>query len=459
MKGELIPPSPALPIAEQDSLQHTEYASHLLMRLKRLPDGWAVALRGPWGRGKTDVLGRVERQIAIKETPTGFASTISVSPWRHPQPDLLTPLVLSLLTRIPPSRVGGEKLKRAAKSVLAAGLAFGVKATARVVPLGGFLDDAIEPFTKLVENLLSDSPDDPTLRDDPDPISRMADRFRELVDAYLTQLPTPLKGGRLLICVDDLDRCLPDKQVAFLEAIHFLKAAEARVIFLVAIDPTLLRQAIQSHYGTDCFDSDAYLEKLFDFSQDLPDLQTGGVRSLLKAHLGRQNHGDPEGLSIIERLGRSHFSGMSKFIEQFEHGCRSPSLSNPRIIERACRRLELLCIAGTTGGPMDLEDAAKMRGFVIWLAASQRWPESRPLLSRRLREITESSPDTNLGAIEHAPFPQEIADALKAHPRLAGTLNDLHYCFQLGRISRFHGWHRMALHFGEFDAYFRSVGL
>jgi hypothetical protein len=73
---------------------------------------------------------------------------------------------------------------------------------------------------------------------DLDPVEAMAGRFRELVDEYLALLD---RKGALFVCIDDVDRCLPDHQIAMLEAIHFLTAAGARAYFLVALDPRLVQ--------------------------------------------------------------------------------------------------------------------------------------------------------------------------------------------------------------------------
>lgn len=450
-----------LPIISTDSLDHETYAARLLSRLSRLPNGWAVALRGPWGRGKTDVLGRVHRLVATSEPvgSKGFSDVIAISPWQHPQPDLLTPLVVSLLERLPKGAGDRTHLKRAAISVLSAGLAFGVKAAARIVPLGGFAEDASGPLTELVKKLI-DGEEESAQQPDSDPTSKMGERFRELVEAVLQERGADRQSGRLLICIDDLDRCLPEKQVAFLEAIHFVKTTGARAIFLVAIDPRLLREAVGAHFGTDSFDADAYVEKLFEFSQQLPELEYRSLGRLVQQHLNQQFNGGSPGESIFQALLKGDMKGMEKFVGHFQSGCKESDLSNPRVVERACRRLEMVALAGPSGTTLNLTEERKMRAFTIWLAATQRWPESRGALSHRLDDVLKDANENTSSHTSNPPFPDEVAEIAARWPSLVRTLNVFHGEFLKDRIAgRIGGWRDTSQFFGEFDGFFCRLGL
>ncbi len=81
-----------LPTATDDALGHEKLAGIVLDRRHRLDAGSAAALRGPWGRGKTDLLGRLQRRVD-KGKGGRFVQAVAINPWRYGQPDLLTPLV------------------------------------------------------------------------------------------------------------------------------------------------------------------------------------------------------------------------------------------------------------------------------------------------------------------------------------------------------------------------------
>ena len=115
-------------------------------------------------------------------------------------------------------------------------------------------------------------------------------RFSELVDALLEESG----GQRRMICVDDLDRCLPDRLVALLQAMRFLISAGARATFVVALAPILARQALVTHYQTDAFDPDQYLDKMFTLRVSLPAVPHHRVAQNFHGHFARPPMGAEE---------------------------------------------------------------------------------------------------------------------------------------------------------------------
>jgi hypothetical protein len=124
-------------------------------------------------------------------------------------------------------------------------------------------------------------------------------------DAVGDQLP---RIDRIVLYIDDLDRCPPHRVVQVLEAIHLLLAVDLFVV-VVAVDPRWLLRAITAHYR-DLLDIPAdtpggqneqvdpddeelwrstpaqYLEKIFQVVLTLPPLDTNGYRQLVRTLLG-----------------------------------------------------------------------------------------------------------------------------------------------------------------------------
>jgi KAP family P-loop domain len=111
---------------------------------------------------------------------------------------------------------------------------------------------------------------------------------------------------RIVVYIDDLDRCPPDRVVDMLEAIHLLLAIELFVV-VVAVDPRWLLRALHSYYreqltgsvdGTAMADDDEalwqppavqYLEKIFQIVMTLPPLATDGYVSLIDSLVNPQD--------------------------------------------------------------------------------------------------------------------------------------------------------------------------
>ena len=75
-------------------------------------------------------------------------------------------------------------------------------------------------------------------------------------------------GNRLVIFVDELDRCKPDYAVRFLERIKHYLVVE-NVTFVFSVNTQELQHTINRYYG-EKFSATLYLTRFFDFIVDLP---------------------------------------------------------------------------------------------------------------------------------------------------------------------------------------------
>ncbi len=78
--------------------------------------------------------------------------------------------------------------------------------------------------------------------------------------------------GALVIFVDDLDRCLPEKTVQVLEAIKLFLDKHG-CIFVLGADLNVVRSAVESHYQNAKITGEGasdYLEKIIRLRFELP---------------------------------------------------------------------------------------------------------------------------------------------------------------------------------------------
>ena len=69
------------------------------------------------------------------------------------------------------------------------------------------------------------------------------------------------KNYKIILVVDDLDRIMPQRQMALLESLYHL-AESMRVLVIVAFDPNQLTETIESFFGENT-DVSKYLDKIF----------------------------------------------------------------------------------------------------------------------------------------------------------------------------------------------------
>lgn len=91
--------------------------------------------------------------------------------------------------------------------------------------------------------------------------------------------------GCIVIFVDDLDKCLPEKIVQMLEGIN-LFLSKVGVVFVLGTDIEYLAQGIISHYknsGITGESSKDYLEETIQIRFDIPPISTGAMTNYIEA--------------------------------------------------------------------------------------------------------------------------------------------------------------------------------
>ena len=99
------------------------------------------------------------------------------------------------------------------------------------------IDTAIEGLTPELENLLNDN------EEMSEPATKQIEEIRKEFEEILKQLKE-----KLVVLVDDLDRCLPETAISTLEAMRLLLFVE-RTAFIIAADEQMIRNGVRAHFN------------------------------------------------------------------------------------------------------------------------------------------------------------------------------------------------------------------
>ena len=107
------------------------------------------------------------------------------------------------------------------------------------------------------------------------------DHFRTFFEAMVVSLVG--KKGRLVVFVDDLDRCPPERIVQVLDALK-LFLDTPRCVYVIGLDRDIIEQAVKSKfegYENDEAEAREYLEKIIGLPFDLPPLSRDQMEALV----------------------------------------------------------------------------------------------------------------------------------------------------------------------------------
>ena len=121
-------------------------------------------------------------------------------------------------------------------------------------------------------------------------LEQFQDRFRRLVEKYV--IGRGEGEGRLVVFVDDLDRCLPEKAVEVLEAIKLFLDVPG-CAFVLGLDHQVIAQGIEAKYKEPgAIDGRAYLEKIIQVPFQIPPVEEQDLEAFVTGLV--QDWPDPE---------------------------------------------------------------------------------------------------------------------------------------------------------------------
>lgn len=164
---------------------------------------------------------------------------------------------------------------------------------------------------------------------------------------------------RIVLYVDDLDRCPAERVVEVLEAVHLLMASSLFVV-VVAVDPRWLLSSLERHYSKELTVAGSnrwsptpqdYLEKIFQIPFMLPSMEDDGFRRLIESSIQVRTERPGPGEAIREAAG-----------SELESRRESPQVS----LEEQPLQAEAIDLEpkGLLIGPEEVEFMAKLRRVV-----------------------------------------------------------------------------------------------
>jgi hypothetical protein len=266
--------------AENPTLNFEQIASALATVVQTSQPRFAVGIFGGWGCGKSTLMDDIARRLRAD----GQALVVEFNAWRYErEPHLIVPLLDTIrgalsawadaheaTGRQDQTRDIARRIGRVVRAL--------VQATSVDIGVPGAVTLKVDPGVAL-EQMTSGEKDDAKT-----PQSLYFAAFQELSAAF------SLIGGfgpsRVVVFVDDLDRCLPDQALTVLESMKLFFDMPG-FVFIVGLDERAVQAAVRKRFASNGDEEQRgqvereYLKKMFQVPYTLQPIAPGQVDTLL----------------------------------------------------------------------------------------------------------------------------------------------------------------------------------
>ncbi|MGW8850063.1 KAP family P-loop NTPase fold protein [Streptomyces xiamenensis] len=398
-------------------------AVQLLQQVRQQTESGVLALIGPWGAGKSSVLGMVKKELKSGAMGGTLWSVAEVNPWMYSD---LDSIALSLFGEIRASLPKEDRWSEARKNI-------------------GQFTKVISPLGRLTSVLGLDS------------------------ESYLHALGTGIEGdtsvsavqrtvedalrenGRpLLVIMDDLDRLTPDELLLVFKLVR-LVGRLPNIYYLLSFDEQTLRDVLRRTdlVGGSETRAQEFLEKIFQVRLDLPPLTEREAARLVDQSLAviLEQHDLVLSDEDIRRFNHAHLVHLGD------------RLRTPRTVKRYFGQVNI----GLTQNAVEVD----LTDFLVITFLRTSEPGVYRMLQRHRAELTGTGRGISADRSREeqmATWRERLADAGVASEHLEGVRQLLALMFSAVQSNIGEGWglepvNRRGIGHGDyFDRYF-TVGV
>jgi formylglycine-generating enzyme required for sulfatase activity len=297
---------------KEDALDFTPYVHALADIAMTGSTPLTIGVFGTWGSGKTSLMRMVKEQVEAQGAAAGWFDA-----WKYDKEETLwRAFLLSVLFALEEAAAKNkqpteeiEKLKtllyqpidiektggvtidlaklggKAVQGAVQIGLSF--------IPGGAALGKIVEELQKSGTANLSEGALDAIQRErikvHIEQI-RFLEQFQERFRRIVAETVVRNNNGRLVVFVDDLDRCLPEKAIEVLEAIKLFVDAPG-CVFLLGLDAEVIARGVELRYHdyfkdgdsqkTNPIDGAKYLEKIIQLPFQIPPVEHSDMQDFV----------------------------------------------------------------------------------------------------------------------------------------------------------------------------------
>ncbi|MCK4873873.1 MAG: leucine-rich repeat domain-containing protein [Phycisphaerales bacterium] len=351
----------------------------------------AIAVSGGWGTGKTSAMRWMQGRLTQWSDQTDrnghpAIRTVWFDPWKyHERDDVWRGLIAEVIIHcIDVNEVTPQRLISATKqfgAFLGRGFLHALSSVAVEAKLAGV---GVDVKGTLVRDIYDEY--ERTAHPERGYLNEFEQTLRRWVKDSITE-----EKERLVIFIDDLDRCLPDVALEVLEALKlYLDIPD--LIFVLGVDREVVDAVVKKHYtdqGVTGDKSARYLDKMFEIEVSVAPSE-GQVRGYLDKQIERLNEitkTDDDGLGYWDRMFEGRGDDPPEHTPKewratIQETIRNLCEHNPRDVKRLLNEAVFGGSAAVRGAGDDKRRTKQRRfaqgaqTYLIWHILQDRFPDS-----------------------------------------------------------------------------------
>ena len=261
-------------MALQDKIGREEIVDKIcgLVGSLKKDKNFCLAINGVWGSGKSFVLGLIEEKLSKKQEYI----IIKYDAWENtfysdPLIAILSCVIDGIEEKLNLVERTEEKVKKAAKT--------GVNTLAKLSTKIEKLKAVIEGIKTIIKDF--HNPIDTAALGDFNSYQKLLKTTKEILSEITQAGEYREKQTKLVILVDEIDRCLPDEQLKILERLHHLFDVKNCAV-IVTMNQICVAETVKTIYGIDGYE---YLRTFFNFTFRLDTSANDYLKNLLEEYI------------------------------------------------------------------------------------------------------------------------------------------------------------------------------
>lgn len=270
-----------------------------------------IGVFGLWGAGKSTLLNLIEQQLNGEEK----VFCVNVNAWmfegyEDAKTSLMETLLKEFYDKKPFKKVESDikrlfqrvDLFKLATSAISMGASVVTSiATGNPLPMALGIPQNVGDAAKVIKSAADKVQDE---KDSYLSNETMVDNIRNFSNDF-EQMLMNSDVSNVVIIVDDLDRCTPERIIEILEAIKLFLSVK-RTTFIIAADDNVIQYAIKNKYphieGSDVELSTEYIEKIIQLPIYIPELSSKDIENYLLLLVAQNYLPKDDFQSLIEKI-------------------------------------------------------------------------------------------------------------------------------------------------------------